>query len=90
GQKRRATAFILLSHERRRFGGWYWTRTSDPCRVRGWVVQALFNKGAVLSRQDKPDAEIAVCEDIDRRFGKDNSPGARKGVAKARELKQLP
>ncbi|MDR2112324.1 MAG: tetratricopeptide repeat protein [Candidatus Accumulibacter sp.] len=47
------------------------------------AARALFNKGVTLGRQGKPDAEIAVYDEIDRRFGQDASAGMREQVARA-------
>ena len=40
---------------------------------------ALYNKGFVLEKQGKFDEEIAVYDEIDRRFG--NEPGVRAWIA---------
>ncbi|MDR0717399.1 MAG: tetratricopeptide repeat protein [Azoarcus sp.] len=52
--------------------------------MRKVVAMALFiNKGLILEQQGKPDAAMAVYEEIDRRFGKDVSPDVREPVALA-------
>jgi tetratricopeptide (TPR) repeat protein len=50
--------------------------------VREQVVRGLVNKGGMLARLDKPKEAIAVYDEIDRRFGKDESPGVREQVAR--------
>jgi len=47
------------------------------------IVKALVCKGIVLERYDKYAEEIAVYDEIIRRFGNDNSPFVREQVAEA-------
>jgi tetratricopeptide (TPR) repeat protein len=57
----------------------------DNLEIQGRVAGALFNKGVALSKQGKTGEEMAVYEEVERRFGnkKDASPGVRVLVAKA-------
>lgn len=45
------------------------------------IAQYLFAKGVTLGALGKSDEAIAVYDEIDRRFGKDESPGVRAQVA---------
>ena len=45
------------------------------------VAQYLFAKGVTLGALGKSEEEIAVYDEIDRRFGKDESPSVRERVA---------
>ncbi len=47
-------------------------------------VRYLFAQGVTLGKLDKPEEAIAVYDEMDRRFGKDESPGVRSVVARAR------
>ena len=46
------------------------------------IAQYLFAKGVTLGALGKSEEAIAVYDEIDRRFGKDESPGVRAQVAK--------
>ncbi len=43
----------------------------------------LFNKGVTLGKLSRSEEAIAVYDEIDRRYGKDESPGVRERVARA-------
>jgi hypothetical protein len=51
--------------------------------VRDLLASVLIDKGMILGQQGKSGEELAVYEEIDRRFGQDTSPGMHKQVAKA-------
>jgi hypothetical protein len=57
--------------------------------VREQVASALVNKGVTLGQLKKPEDEIAVYEEVVRRFGEDDTPGVRDAVTLARRMSLL-
>ncbi|MDR3352969.1 MAG: tetratricopeptide repeat protein [Zoogloeaceae bacterium] len=55
----------------------------DSPGERELAAKALLDKVQPLWRHNKPDAAIAVYDEVDRRFGQDASPGVRELVARA-------
>jgi tetratricopeptide (TPR) repeat protein len=55
----------------------------------GKEALALISKGLDLAEQGKLDAAIAAYDEVDRRFGKDNTPKVREYVAMALIIKGL-
>jgi uncharacterized membrane protein YhaH (DUF805 family) len=61
--------------------------SEQPSNDRAQAVQALVIMGMNLARQGKSDAAIAAFDEVETRFGKDDSPDVREWVAKAREAR---
>jgi TolA-binding protein len=69
--------FTRADHTGERYSG------KDESHVHEWLSRSLFNKGMILGKLDKPDAAIAIYEEIERCFGQDENPGIRIWSAKA-------
>ena len=52
--------------------------------MREQVVGGLISRGVTLRKLDKSEEAIAVYDELDRRFGNDESPSVVAQVAKAR------
>ena len=54
------------------------------------VAQALFSKGVTLNQHNRSEEEIAVYDDVVKRFGEATEPGLReKAVLASRRVKEL-
>jgi tetratricopeptide (TPR) repeat protein len=82
-------AFALIGELARRFGN------SPEPMDRHWVALGLFNQGAQLAEDGKPDAALAIFDGIERRFGKEAGtlplaePLARTGFLRADTLADM-
>jgi hypothetical protein len=61
---------------------------SPEPRLQERVAKALVNKGFTLGALGQSEAEMAVYDEVERRFGSDERPGTREAVERAREQRK--